>query len=133
MKYILLPFVLITAALVAKPEPTAQPDPVTAAKLAVNEQIVRKIQPARPTFSRAGPRRPSASFSPTQLADGEERIPFTIQELISKEPKTVSGYVRLTDRKIFLLNPQTGKYHPASEDPRFAPQAAPSKDPKPRT
>ena len=133
MKHILITSTLIIAAVVAAPQPQEKVDPIQAAQLAVHHQLVAKLRPTHRPFSRAAPRGPSAFFRPTMIVKGEERMPFTIGDERSKSVKPLTGYVRLSDQKIFLLDAKTGKHQLASKDPRFAPPKDSSVASRPRS
>ena len=120
---------IITAAALATPDPESKPDPVDAAKLAVQTQIVARLHPEfpgagkYPRFSRAGtPEYPSPKYEAPLLVDGEKRLPFTFKTFQFPKGTTVNltGYVRLSDQQIFLLDPSTKMYRVAHKDPRFA-------------
>ncbi|RYD61665.1 MAG: hypothetical protein EOP83_16490 [Verrucomicrobiaceae bacterium] len=122
--------VLITALLHAAP-PQAQSSPEDLAKRKVSLEIYAKVSTTSGRFSRAMPM-PShkLEFQPQMLVKDESRLPFTITPVRnSKISPQLQGYVRLSNQQIFLLDPKTGNYRPASEDPRFAPPAPPKIEP----
>ena len=119
MKHILIASTLIVAAVVAGPKPEEPADPVQAAQLVVHRQLVAKLAPNHRPFSRAAPRSPSASFRPSMIVKGEERLPFSITGHGGRGTKPLEGYVRLSDKVIFIRDAGTEKYHLASKDPRF--------------
>lgn len=92
-----------------------------AARLVVHRDIIARLQTPRPIFSRVGPTVPSSSYEPVQFVDNERRLPFTVHTRNGRKFEEIKGYVRLADQAIFLLDEKTGKHHPASDDPRFAP------------
>lgn len=115
-------------------EPTSNSiDPVQAARLVVFRDLVPHLTPSRPIFSRVGSPVPMPDFGPVQFANNERRLPFTIQTVKGRRLEILQGYVRLRDHAIFLRDEKTGKHHPASTDPRFAPpqvkEPAPSEPP----
>jgi len=102
------------AGTVSKPEPNAP------ARMAVMTQIVARLQPpAMPPFSRAVVVTPYRSFRPVELVDGEERLPFTVSMLGSRD--TVTGYVRIADNAVFISRPEKKDHIRSTLDPRFAP------------
>lgn len=62
---------------------------------------------------------PYPSFRAVELVDGEERLPFTVQMLGSRD--NVTGYVRIADNAIFISRPETKDHIRSTLDPRFAP------------
>lgn len=101
--------------------------PEDQAKMKVSTEIYSKVNTYSNRFSRVGPI-PShhLEFQAPTLVKEENRIPFTITP--GRNPKVspqLQGYIRLSDREIFLLDPKTGNYRHASEDPRFAPPPPP--------
>ena len=133
MKTNILSILTITAALVAAaPDSQEKQDPLEAAKRAVEIEIVARVVAAnpqkwsRPSFSRVQmTRKPRATYQAPLLADGEERLPFSLPlEPHGKNSSILTGYVRLSDQRIFLLDPATKMYRAAQEDPRFAKQPA---------
>jgi len=97
----------------------------------VSTEIYSKVNTYGARFSRVGPI-PShrLEFRPQMLVKEEPRLPFTITP--ARNPKVspqLQGYIRLSDQQVFLLDPKTGNYRPASEDPRFAPPPPPNIEP----
>ena len=122
----ILVLALITTLLHAAP-PQAEGSPEDQAKRKVSLEIYSKVSTTSGRFSRAMPM-PShqLEFQPQMLVKEESRLPFTIAPV--RNPKIspqLQGYVRLSDQQIFLLDPKTGSYRPATEDPRFAPPQPP--------
>ena len=72
-----------------------------------------------PPFSRATMSYPS--YRAVELVDGEERLPFTVKMLGSRD--SVTGYVRIADNAIFLFRPEKKDHIRSTLDPRFAPPA----------
>ena len=100
--------------------PASNPEPNAPARMAVMTQIVARLQPAAlPPFSRAIAVTPYPNFRAVELVDGEERLPFTVQMLGSRD--SVSGYVRIADNAIFLFRPEKKDHIRSTLDPRFAP------------
>ena len=100
--------------------PVSNPEPNAPARMAVMTQIVARLQPASmPPFSRAMVVTPYPSFRAVELVDGEERLPFTVQMLGSRD--NVSGYVRIADNAIFIFRPEKKDHIRSTLDPRFAP------------
>jgi hypothetical protein len=113
---IIEPIQLPNAGTVSNPEPNAP------ARMAVMTQIVARLQPpAMPPFSRAIAVTPYPSYRAVELVDGEERLPFTVSMLGSRD--TVTGYVRIADNAIFLFRPEKKDHIRSTLDPRFAPPA----------
>lgn len=100
--------------------PVSNPEPNAPARMAVMTQIVARLQPASmPPFSRAIAVTPYSSFRAVELVDGEERLPFTVQMLGSRD--NVTGYVRIADNAIFIFRPEKKDHIRSTLDPRFAP------------
>ena len=124
-----LALIAVTALLHAAP-PVIRLFPEDQAKMKVSVEIYSKVNTYSGRFSRVGPI-PShqLEFQPQILAKEELRLPFTITP--ARNPRVslqLQGYIRLSDQQIFLLDPKTGNYRPACEDPRFAPpKVKPSK------
>ncbi len=123
---ILLCLATITGMLAAEPY-TRSPnnaqapkaDTLAGAQAAVQTQIVSRLQPHYPPFSRAMPMLVLPSYQVVEHVGNEDRLPFTVS--IPKSATNVSGYVRLTDNAIFIFRPETKDYIPSNLDPRFAP------------
>jgi len=99
--------------------PVSNPEPNASARMAVMTQIVARLQPASmPPFSRATISYPR--YRAVELVDGEERLPFTVKMLGSRD--SVTGYVRIADNAIFLSRPEKKDHIRSTLDPRFAPQ-----------
>ena len=116
----------VTALLQAAPT-EIRPSPEDQAKMKVSSEIYSKVNTYGNRFSRMGPA-PShrLEFQAPTLVKEENRLPFTITP--GRNPKVspqVQGYIRVSDQQIFLLDPKTGNYRPASKDPRFAPSLPP--------
>ena len=119
----ILTLIAITALLHAAPPQAPASTAEDLAKRKVALEIHTKVNTISGRFSRAMPT-PShqLEFQPPMLVKEESRLPFTISR--SRGPKAtpeLQGYVRLSDQAVFLLDPKTGNYRPAREDPRFAP------------
>ena len=118
----ILVLIAITTLLHAAP-PQAAKSSEDLAKRKVATEIYAKVNTYHSSFSRSGPA-PShrLEFQPQMLVEKESRLPFTItpSRMLKPTPE-LQGYVRLSDQAVFLLDPKTGNYRPASEDPRFAP------------
>lgn len=98
----------------------ADTEPNAPARRAVMTQIVARLQPpSLPPFSRAMPAMPYPSYRAVELAAGEERLPFTVKMVGTKDE--VSGYVRLSDNAIFIFRPEKKDHIRSTLDPRFAP------------
>jgi hypothetical protein len=65
------------------------------------------------------PVHPYPSFRAVELADGEERMPFTGKMLDGRDE--VRGCVRIMDNAIFLFRPEKEDHIRSTEDPRSAP------------
>lgn len=102
------------------------------ARKAVQTVIIPRLDRSVPPFSRVRPPQPSARFHKLILAEAEKRLPFEILEpqfsriQLGTEPAQpkvmVSGYVRLSDKAIFVFDTKTQKHVRSDLDPRFAPQ-----------
>jgi hypothetical protein len=117
----ILVLIAITTLLHAAP-PQAAKSPEDLAKQKVATEIYAKVNTHSGRFSRVGPV-PShqLQFQPPMLVKEESRLPFTISPSRTlKATPELQGYVRLSDQAVFLLDPATGNYRPASEHPRFA-------------
>lgn len=117
---------VLTSVLAAEPYtqvPNNAPAPkvgtLAGAQAAVQSQIVSRLQPHYPPFSRALPMPAVAGYQIVQRVENEERLPFTVS--ISRSLLSVSGYVRLSDNAIFIFRPETKDYISSVQDPRFAP------------
>lgn len=133
MKYqrsiLALAAVLATAALAT--ETGEPPAPHAEARQAVQTQIVARMpSSSMPPFSRVRPPQPRAHFHQLVVVDKEERLPFSVTEvgLRSSKTATLNGYIRLSDKVIFLFDPRTTRHVRADLDPRFAPAG---KSPRP--
>lgn len=62
---------------------------------------------------------PIPSYRAVELVDGEERLPFTVAMLGSRD--TITGYVRIADNAIFISRPEKKDHIRSTLDPRFAP------------
>jgi hypothetical protein len=117
----ILVLIAITTLLHAAP-PQAPVAAEDLAKRKVATEIYAKVNIYSGRFSRVGPvRSHQLQFQPQMLVKEESRLPFTISH--TRRPAAtpeLQGYVRLSDQAVFLLDPATGNYRPASEDPRFA-------------
>ena len=118
----ILSIIALTTLLHAAP-PQAQGSSQDLAKRKVATEIYSKVNSYSGRFSRSGPT-PShrLEFQPETLVKEESRLPFSISpsRMVTQTPE-LQGYVRLSDQAVFLLDPKTGNYRPANEDPRFAP------------
>jgi len=131
-----LALILVGAAIGTEPE--SKPAPPADARLVVQTQIVARLRSSFPPFSRVAPPQPEALYHDLILADGEQRLPFEVREpralRTSLEPGPsilVSGYVRLSDKAVFIFDPKTQKHIPATLDPRFAPPGEKANSEKP--
>jgi hypothetical protein len=84
--------------------PISNPEPNAPARLAVTVEIVSRLQPQMPPFSRAMVVRPYPNFRAVELVDGEQRLPFTVSMLGKRDE--VIGYVRISDNAIFIFRPE---------------------------
>jgi hypothetical protein len=133
--------ILILAGLALATEPSATPDNHPEATLAVQTRILPHLERSFPPFSRLAPPRPKATFSQMVVTNGEKRLPFEVTETRSRLPVPgtepprgavlVSGYVRLSDNAVFVLDTATMKHIPAELDPRFAPPGKGTEDGRP--
>jgi hypothetical protein len=117
----ILSLIALTTLLHAAPPQTAKSSE-DLAKQKVATGIYAKVSTMRSSFSRSGPT-PShrLEFQPQTLVKEESRLPFAITPFrMHKATPELQGYVRLSDQAVFLLDPKTGNYRPATEDPRFA-------------
>jgi len=110
--------------------PVSKPDPNATAKAVVMSNIVARLQPTVPRFSRMITPTPFASYGEVQLADNEKRLPFSISMVGAPPEQSVSGYVRLSDNAIFIFRPGKKDYIRSTQDPRFAPEKEIKVDPK---
>ena len=90
-----------------------------AARAAVETEIVARLRPSLPPFSRVSPPVVLPNYQSIAQVGNEERLPFTVS--ISRGGDGVSGYVRLSDNAIFIFRPETNDHIRSSLDPRFAP------------
>ena len=129
----ILSLIAITTLLHAAP-PQSATTSEDLAKRKVSTEIYAKVSTISGGFSRARPM-PShrLEFQPQMLVEKESRLPFTItRSRMLKPTPEVQGYVRLSDQAVFLLDPKTGNYRPASEDQRFAPPQQQKEHPLPK-
>jgi hypothetical protein len=105
-------------------------DPNFSAKTAVSTVIIARLNPPRPSFSRAMPTIPTTSYEEVQLADNEKRLPFTVKMMFGPPEQSVTGYVRLSDNVIFIFRPEKKDYIRSTLDPRFAPKKEIRVDPE---
>ncbi len=122
---VLLPPEIIIPA--ASDEPASNPGKsgpeaalLQAARLAVHRDIVARLAPPRPIFSRVATPVLMPTYEPVRFAGNERRLPFTIHTRNGRRIEELKGYVRLADQAIFLFDEKTKAYRPASADPRFA-------------
>ena len=100
----------------------APPVPHAAACALVETEIVSRLRPTLPPFSRVSPPMVIPSYQQLVKVGNEERLPFTIS--ISnhfQQQDSVSGYVRLSDNAIFIYRPDKTDHIRSTLDPRFAP------------
>ena len=93
--------------------------PNAAARAAVETEIVARLRPSLPPFSRVSPPIVLPNYQSVARVGSEERLPFTVS--IFHGGAGVSGYVRLSDNAIFIFRPETNDYTRSTLDSRFAP------------
>lgn len=129
MKRSILSCLAIITVVAAEPTinvlPANQPitDPIVAARSAVQWQIANRLRSEYPPFSRAVAPMVIPQFLAVEEVENEKRLPFLISA--ARGVTEMRGYVRLSDRTIFLYRPDTKDYIPSTQDPRFAPAPAP--------
>ncbi|MGJ8642810.1 MAG: hypothetical protein ACSHX9_05340 [Luteolibacter sp.] len=119
-------FAIAIASIAHSAPPKEAQAPEEIAKAKVNTEILEKISPQRPSFSRSMPIHTyETEFQPQILVNGETRLPFSIQKtsIFQNEtfPVVVKGYVRLGDQEIYLHDEKTETDVPAAKHPLFAP------------
>ncbi len=133
---------LITGLLAAEPlippilnqVPTSVPVPHPAARMAVETEIVARLRPSLPSFSRVSPPVVMPNYQQLVKVGDEERLPFTIS--ISNhfvQQSSVTGYVRVSDNAIFIYRPEMTDHVRSTLDPRFAPVKGMSTQPDKQT
>ncbi|OYU59368.1 MAG: hypothetical protein CFE30_25890 [Bradyrhizobium sp. PARBB1] len=121
---------LITGLLAAEPiippvlnqVPTSVPVPYPSARMAVETEVVARLRPSLPSFSRVSPPVVMPNYQQLVKVRDEERLPFTIS--ISNhfgQQSGVTGYVRVSDNAIFIYRPEKTDHIRSTLDPRFAP------------
>lgn len=127
----------VTGILVAEPVPNqlpevvpaSNPDHLSPARLAVGSQIVSRLRPSLPPFSRAMPVPRLPIYREVEVVSGEKRLPFSVADP-GRNPGVVSGYVRLSDNAIFIFRPEKKDHIRSTQDPRFASEKSTKFDPK---
>lgn len=122
--------ILVTGLLAAEPlippilnqVPMSAPVPHATARMAVETEIVSRLRPSLPAFSRVSPPIVMPSYQQLVKVGDEERLPFTISISNHFKPQSgVSGYVRVSDNAIFIYRPEKTDHIRSTLDPRFAP------------
>ncbi len=122
--------ILVTGLLAAEPlippilnqVPTSIPVPHAMARMAVETEIVSRLRPSLPSFSRVSPPIVMPSYQQLVKVGDEERLPFSISISNHFQSQSgVSGYVRLSDNAIFIYRPEKTDHIRSTLDPRFAP------------
>jgi hypothetical protein len=121
---------LLTGLLAAEPiippvlnqVPMSAPVPYPSARMAVETEIVARLRPSLPAFSRVSPPVVMPSYQQLVKVGDEERLPFTISISNHFKPQSsVTGYVRVSDNAIFIYRPEKTDHIRSTLDPRFAP------------
>lgn len=134
---------LVTGLLAAEPlvppilnlaPPPAPPVAHPAARAMVEAEIVARLRPSLPAFSRVSPPIVMPTYQQLVKVGDEERLPFTIS--ISNhfaQQSSVTGYVRVSDNAIFIYRPEKTDHIRSTLDPRFAPVKGTKGGPEPQT